>query len=55
MFENNIGDDVSKFLQGENKPVIMFEFSYQNLTFIFIGLLLVLVVSQLIVHGITNK
>jgi hypothetical protein len=57
MFENTnkLVDETTKFIKGENKPVIVFEFSYENLLFIFIGLIIALVVTQLIVNALTKN
>jgi len=55
MNQTNITNELVKVLQGENKPTVVFEFSYQNIIFILLGLIFTLVVSKLIVHSLTNK
>lgn len=57
MFEQTgtLTQEAAGFLRGENKPVIQFEFSYINIVFILVGLILTLVVSNLIVHAVTKN
>jgi len=49
----NIVNDVGNFLKGENKPTMIFEFSYENLIFIFLGTVFTIVISSLIVKSIS--
>ncbi len=51
----NLSDETAKFLKGENKPTIVFEFSYLNIAVILIGLIITLTVSSLIVNALTKK
>lgn len=51
---DNIVGEVTKFLKGENKPSMVFEFSYENLIFIFLGTLFTIVASALIVKSLTS-
>ena len=56
MFENTstLATETTKFIKGENKPVIVFEFSYANIVFILVGLIITLVVAQLIINAFSK-
>ena len=55
MFEqDNVLDETVKFIKGENKPTIIFEVSYTNLIFIFLGLIITLVLSGVLTHYLTK-
>jgi hypothetical protein len=56
MFEQTttLTNEVTKVLRGENKPTIVFEFSYQNIIFILIGVIFSMVISNLIVNSLTK-
>ncbi len=57
MFEQTgtLTNELTKVMTGENKPTIVFEFSYQNIIFILLGVIFTMVISNLIVHSLTTK
>lgn len=45
---SNTSDNLNKFLTGENKPVILFEFTYMNIAVMAVAIILIIVISKMI-------
>ena len=49
---DNISNQLGDFLEGKNKPTILFEFTYTNIAVMSLAIIIVIITSHLLLKAI---